>query len=334
MNRGEEHIEEIIGKFLSGEATPEEIALLDAWVQQSEVNKKYLDQFQFVFEKSSHVREWQSFDTDAAWSKVKANLKKKDAPVIPMHSNRWNPWILRIAASIIIVLGIGLFVYRNSQTSTDLPTHIEVVAEKKAVSDTLPGGSGVFLNKQTKLAYQYDKKKRTHRVKLKGEAYFNVIHTEEERFIVETQDVFIRDIGTSFNVKAYPESNTVEVVVESGEVILYTADNPGIHLRASGKGVYNKVTKQFTIDEPEANVLAYKTKFFVFTSTTLESVAQALNEVYDAKLIIPDHLKHCQLTVSFRNEDIQEIANVIAETLNLTVRQENGSFILEGQGCE
>ena len=148
-------------------------------------------------------------------------------------------------------------------TSNDTQS-MEVIAQKETVADTLPDGSDVFLNKETELVYSFDKKKKNHVVKLKGEAYFNIQHDESKTFIVDVAGIFIRDIGTSFNVKAYPEDNTVEVVVEEGKVMFYTDTDSGIYLSAKGKGIYNKTTKTFIIEQPEENVLSIQNKVLQF----------------------------------------------------------------------
>lgn len=119
-----------------------------------------------------------------------------------------------------------------------------------------------------------------------------------------------------------------------GEVVFFTDNNPGIHLKANGKGTYNKTTKTFSIEQPEENVLAYKTKFFSFSDTDLETIVQTLNEVYTTKITLPDHLKKCLLTVSFNDEPIEEIAEVIAETLHLKAIHKPNEIVLEGAGCE
>jgi transmembrane sensor len=202
------------------------------------------------------------------------------------------------------------------------------------LSDTLPDGSDIVLNKKSALVYAYDKRAKKHEVTLKGEAYFNINNRKKEDFIVDAGGVFIRDIGTSFNVKAYPDSDEVEVLVEEGEVVFFTADNSGIRLRESGKGVYNRKTGSFSIEQPEPNITAYKTKFFVFTRTDLNTMAEALNNVYDVPVVIPDKLKGCTITVTFRDEPIEEIAAVVAETLGLSVIRENNQIRLEGEGCQ
>lgn len=321
-------IDELIGKYLAGEASADETVMVETWVAENEANQKYLNQHKIIFEKAATVKEWQEFDADAAWNKLKSKIQKPEVKVVPLRQSSSYSF-LKIAASIILVMGVGFWLYKFQKTGP-----IEVVAQKEAVSDTLPDGSGVFLNKKTNLTYAYDKVKKTHTVKLKGEAYFSIKHEDDKKFIIETEGLYIRDIGTSFNVKSYPESNTVEVVVMEGEVVFFTNNNPGIHLRANGKGTYNKTTKTFSIDQPENNTLAYKTKFFSFSDTDLGTAVATLNEVYETKISIPDHLRECPLTVSFNNEDIQEIAAVIAETLGLTATDTGNEITLEGAGCE
>jgi ferric-dicitrate binding protein FerR (iron transport regulator) len=326
------HIDELIAKQLAGETSPEENVILKSWLEQSQPNRKYYDQFKLIFNKAPVAKEFQQFDADAAWNKVRTKLyQKPEGRTVAFRSESQNLF-WRIAASIVLVMGVGFFAYKIFQPSTTKP--IEVITDRKSEADTLPDGSGVFLNKETKLAYAFDKKKKIHKVKLQGEAYFNIQHQDDKKFIVEVGDVFIRDIGTSFNVKAYPESNTIEVVVEEGEVMFYTEKDSGIYLRAGGKGIYHKGTKTFTVEEAELNVTAYKTRFFIFSDTDLATVVRSLNAVYDKKIAIGKNLELCRLTVSFNNESIEEIGNVIAETLGLTLKDSGQMLVLEGKSCE
>jgi ferric-dicitrate binding protein FerR (iron transport regulator) len=324
-------IDELIAKYLVGEAGPDEIALLEKWQGEADDNRKYVEQFRTIFDKSSTARDWQEFNTDAAWNNLKKKLKVPEGKVRSLPPRTSNFYFLRVAATVTILAGVGFFLYKSLSSSSLKP--VEVITGKERVGDTLPDGSGVFLNQKSKLAYAYDKKKKTHTVKLQGEAYFHIHHEDDKKFIVEAEGLYIRDIGTAFNVTAYPESNTVEVVVVEGEVEFFTDTNPGIRLTANGKGVYNKTTKTFSIEQPESNVLAYKTKFFSFSDTDLGSAVESLNAVYDKKIVIADSLRNCHLTVSFNDEDISEIAAVIAETLNFTIKETETEIVLEGNGC-
>jgi ferric-dicitrate binding protein FerR (iron transport regulator) len=332
VNYNIDHIDDLIGKYLAGEAGKDEMLTVESWAQESEANKKYLEQCKLIFNKTFEAKRRQEFDADAAWVKMKAKLHSNGGrPVASPASKPIRNFVWRVAASIIVVVGIGFFGYRLLNPGKMKP--IEVVAQKETKADTLPDGSGVFLNKKTELAYTYDRKKKNHIVKLKGEAYFNIHHDDDKTFIIDAAGVFIRDIGTSFNVKAYPEENTVEVVVEEGKVMFYTENDSGIYLSAKGKGIYNKSTKTFTIEEPEENVLAYKTRFFSFSDTDLRTAVAALNNVYDKKIVLSENLYNCHLTVSFNNEDIDEIAAIMAETLGLIVHHSTNEIRLEGSGC-
>jgi transmembrane sensor len=325
------HIDDLIGKYLSGEATQDESQFVETWIAEHERNRKYFEQIKTIFSRAATVAVSQSYDTDAAWSRVKEKLNtKRTAKTVQLKTDATFNLYLKIAATVIFVLGIGFFTYRAFNPGDSV---IEVATDNKTEADTLPDGSNVILNKETKLAYEFDKKKKTHVVKLKGEAYFHIKSHDDNQFLVRAEEVFIKDIGTSFNVKAYPESNTVEVVVEEGEVMLYTESDSGVYLRAGGKGVYNKLTRKFTVEEPEPNTSSYATKFFIFSDTDLPTVVESLNAVYNQKIKISNNLKGCRLTVTFNNESTPDIANVIAETLGLTVKKSGNEILLEGSGC-
>jgi transmembrane sensor len=327
-----DHIDDLIGKHLSGEASADESARLEQWISQSDNNRRYFNQFNLIFERAASVKALPDFNTDAAWNRMKSKLNSAPKGKVVQMKPLWQNLYLRIAASVIIIFGVAFFLYRSTNDAVSVA--VQVVAEAKIEKDTLPDGSAVTLNKKTHLAYTYNRKEKEHRVKLQGEAYFDIKHNNEKKFIVEAEQVLIRDIGTSFNVKAYPGSNTIEVVVEEGEVQLYTESNEGIFVRAGGKGIYGKVAKTFSLDQPEPNAAAYKSRHFVFTDAELGTMIAALNHVYDKKIKIAPHLANCRLTVTFSDETPDEIANVIAETLGLSVVSDGPDILLEGKSCE
>jgi ferric-dicitrate binding protein FerR (iron transport regulator) len=328
-----DHIEDLIANYLVGEATPDQVSMIEAWRKESESNRRYFDQLKLIFEQAGSVTSAQHFETDLAWEKLRTKIRVKgEAKIVSLDSRQGDfRWFLRIAAGIVILVMAGFFAYQFFGTSST--PSVQMLADKTVETDTLPDGSSVFLNRQTKIEYQFNKKKKTHTAKLTGEAYFNINHADDKTFIVEASGVFIKDIGTSFNVKAYPDSTTVEVVVEEGEVMFYTEGNPGVYLKANGKGVYDKRTKTFTVSEPDANVTAYKTKFFSFSDNDLAHVVETLNAVYSDKIQINGKIAKCRLTVSFNNESIDEIANIMAETLDLTVKKTGSTIVLDGPGC-
>jgi transmembrane sensor len=326
-----DHIDELLAMYLAGETSAQQSVIVDEWINKSDDNRKYFEQMKTIFNKASMPETGGSFNTDLAWEALKKKIASRRKP-IPLQ-RKWsdNPF-LRIAAGLLIFSAVGLFAYNIFDPGVD--NAVEVMSDLTSEADTLPDGSGVFLNRRTRIEYKFQKDKETHTAKLVGEAYFNINHDPAKTFIVEAEGTFIKDIGTSFNVKAYPGSPTIEVVVEEGEVMFYTEGDPGIYLKANGKGIYNKETRKFTVSEPEPNVTAYKTKFFSFSNSSLADVVQTLNAVYPTRLVIDDALTRCMLTVSFNDENIDEIANVIAETLGLSVVRSGNVINLKGDGCQ
>ena len=327
-----DHIDDLIAGYLLGEATPDQIEQVERWRAESDGNRKYFDQVRLILDTAASSRGSAQFDTDRAWQNVLSKLANKDrreARTVSLARD-YKLW-MRIAAGILIVLAIGVFT--TDFFSPERHQSLELLADRQTEADTLPDGSGVYLNRQTKIEYSFDEDKNMHVAKLAGEAYFNIHHDDDKTFIVEAEGTFIKDIGTSFNVKAYPGTRTIEVMVEEGEVWFYTEGNPGIYLKANGQGTYNKDTGTFTVGEPDANITSYKTRFFSFSNHTLHTVVETLNGVYEQKIRIDDNLKRCKLTVSFNNEDPDEIASIIAETLQLTVSRSGNEIILKGPGC-
>ena len=182
----------------------------------------------------------------------------------------------------------------------------------------------------------FNPRKKIRKVVLKGEAYFSVKHEAEKPFIIEAEDILVRDIGTEFNLKAYPDKDTIEIIVTHGEVQFYTKNDEGLNLQAGEKAIYTKSSKKFyRIEKPDTNALAYKTKVFSFNNTDLKSVVNLLNEVYNSKIkLANEKLFNCRLTANFKEDNASIIAEVIAETMGLTITRKDDQIILDGKGCD
>jgi transmembrane sensor len=323
-----DHIDNLIAKYLAGEATSEESVFLDSWINAHESNRRYFEQVSTIFKRAASVTNVQQFNADEAWEKVKNRLPSPK--VIALETGRWQTSFLKVAAAILVLavasFSIFWFGYRTGAT-------IEIAAVNQTRSDTLPDGTEVFLNKSSEVAYEYSLLKKERKVKLKGEAYFQINHAEDKKFLIDVEAVYIRDIGTSFNVEAYPDSATIEVFVEEGEVEFYSDVSNGIRVKAGEKGIFDKRTKAFSLVQPTPNETAYKTKIFAFTDMDLQEISEALNSVYDTPIIVSDSIRNCRISVSFNNEKIDEISEILAETLALKVRRTANGIYLEGRGC-
>lgn len=269
---------------------------------------------------------------DADRRNVKAKLSKRKLKQRWFESGGVGR-ALRIAAGVVLILAGSWATFKWYAQPIET---FDVLSDVVVVSDTLPDGSTAFLNKKSTLRYEYNPREKRRKVKLNGEGFFEVKHEKEKPFIIEAHEVFIQDLGTAFNVNAYPESDTVEVIVQSGEVQIYTLENRGIHLGAGETGVYSRRLKEFSkLVKGDANALSYKTGIFSFNNTDLKSVIDKINKTYDARIRLGNEkLANCRVTVSFTNEKLDTVIEVLAETLNLTVTRKEQEILLDGVGCQ
>lgn len=331
-----ENIEVLIAKYLAGEADAADLVLLNEWRKLSSENEIEFSQMEKLYNDSSSLRNVIPVDTDAAWMKLKntISIQPEQGKIISIKPATSRINFIRIAASILIVAGLGMLAFFLTLPSED--KFAEIKSENVIRKEKLPDGSTVTLNKNTTLAYSTDHFSRKRIVKLKGEAFFDVVHDEKNPFLIEAADLKIEDVGTSFNVQAKENTGIAIISVVSGEVKITTLTGQVFNLVAGEEATYNVKTKIVSKKESvEENISAYADRVFVFENAELKTVVDVLNDVYDSQLTIENHkLDSCRITVTFDNEAIDDIATVIAETLGLEIKKSNEQIILSGNDCK
>lgn len=321
----------LIGKYLSGEANAEESEIVLEWKSESTENQQYFDEFALIYHYASLPSTDESFDTNAAWKKVQEKIERQNQPEV-LHNirsirQRWKP-ILGIAASLLLLLSVGYAIYPllpwNKTAIYSQDYHLG--GTQKAI--LLEDGTTISGNRNTDVTLLENKKTGQKTAQLSGEAFFD-IKAPSGTYVVQAGEVWIEDIGTSFNVKAFPDSQHVEVFVKSGEVRMYTKAQQGIRLQAGESGLFNTIDKTFSRQSVSANVTSYVDKRFVFREQSLNTVIAELNNVYDTGIVLQNNSKiNSKISVEFNQENIETIAQIIAETLELQVKKENGKIIL------
>jgi len=335
MNEGLEHIDDLIAKVLANEAGREEIDQLEGWMNGSPDNRLYFDETKKLFAQIDGFKVEHKVDSVKAWEKLNARIATEVAPndfakVIPLFRR---PVVLRAAASILLIAMLALLANYFLNNTQSVP--VVLSSQQNVTEQKLPDGSKVTLNKNSEITYVVNKR-NVREVKLKGEAYFEVIHNEEMPFEITVGDVVIKDIGTAFNVKALPSSNTIEVLVESGEVYFYSASDKGLNLVKGEKAHYDKTTRQFSkvVPSPVENTVSYKSKVFHFEASPLREVVRQLNDIYGSSIVLGDErLGNCLLKTDFNDESFDTVIEIIAETLDLEIERAGGKIVLKGQPC-
>ena len=321
---------ELITRHLSGESSVSEEKELKRWLAEDPDHTKHLDQYRSIWEKLGRIESVAGIDLDAEWHVLESRMEESDKVITlqPVRKRSASFYVGRIAVAAMLaviltftgIYTVNRFGYKTLATM-DQPEEL-----------VLPDGSTVTLNYFSSLKYPRRFSGEMRKIELEGEGFFEVKSDPEHPFVINTRDVDIKVLGTSFNVNAYSENAAVEVIVKTGEVaVTRHGEVPRtIILKPGNKGVYKKTEETLEItQEIDRNYLAWKTKSFVFEDQTLLDVSKQLNKVYQAEIIIDsDSLKDARITTTFNDQSLDAILNVLSATLDLDVRKSNGQIIL------
>jgi transmembrane sensor len=311
------NIHDLISKYLSGEASPEEAMHLEDWKNRNEENYLYFSQCEKIFSSSGRKP-----DAGNAWDKVSLAL-------IPSAPNPLRPfsYFLRIAASVIVLIGLGVAIsYWFTNRSTEI-TGYAANAQPRQV--TLSDGSDVTISPNSSLTAAAGFGKKERRLRLKGSASFSVVHNDTIPFVVDAGGVFIKDIGTRFFILTSADTDTIHVHVDEGVVLLFDDKDANVEIRTGGDALYVKSGKQIISENSKREPVRIS-----FSNNTLSEVVRQLKDAYNADIEIANPaLRNCTITTQFSNEKLETVLSVITETLGLTYEKTNKGYILKGEQC-
>ncbi|MBE9518348.1 MAG: FecR domain-containing protein [Bacteroidetes bacterium] len=316
----------LISRYLSGELHSEELSWFQEELRNDPGKQAMLDEYRLIWDSAVPG---QSYDLDAEWTLMQKKLP--DFKIKSGHSLLF--YAYRIAA--VLVLGVLLsfsLIYVSRTVGME-----RVVAENDPVEVVLEDGTVVIVNRHSSLRYsrKYDQEER--KVYLSGEAWFDVARDSTMPFVIDAGAALVEVLGTSFNVNAYKDNPTVEINVESGLVALSGKEDMKdlIVMKAGSGGSYNKNQRELKlIPASDPNSISWKTRELFFDASTLREVAELLNKVYDTHIVIMnEELASCPITVTFRDQTLDAILNVLELTLDLQLTREGDEIRLDGEGC-
>jgi transmembrane sensor len=326
MSNNNTHMnDDLLVKYLVGEATPDESAQVQKWINANKENSQYYNQFKTIWDKSLEVAGMRNIDEDAAYERLQNRIKNtvpiEQAKVKPMRTPNW----VSIAASLIIICTVG---YLTFNYFTNRVIIVSLQSQNSVVTQTLPDGSVVTLNALSKLAYPKNFKGDSRQVRLAGEAFFKVSPDKTKPFIIKVNDVTVRVVGTSFNIKS--RNGKTEVVVETGIVNVSRAQN-NINLIPGEKTEIISGSTDFTKQSVYGKLYDYYiTKQLVCNQTPLNELVEALNGIYGQHIVIANpQLKRMAITTIFKDQSLDQILDVVAETFKISVEHKNGQIILK-----
>lgn len=324
--------EDLLVKHLLGETGPEENARVAAWLNADPANRHYYDHFRLIWRESRRLGDnFPAMDDqeEVAWQKFKGRIHRpsplqavKDTPS-RTPGRRILPSWTRIAAILLGVASITGGIYLAGSKAPDK----QVASTTTVLTDTLPDGSEITLNRQSTISYpaKFHKDRSIH---LKGEAFFKIAADKEKPFRVYTNGITITVLGTSFNVRN--KESTTEIIVESG-LVRVTDSLHSILVHPAEKVIIHQGDTSLSAGQERSELYKYyRTKEFVCDNTPLWQLAESLEQAYDVRIVIPNPvLREQKINTIFRNESLDQILSVIQETFRIKVTRTGNQVILQ-----
>lgn len=267
-------------------------------------------------------------------AKEVANSLRKANKLSPKHSIKKN--IYKYAAIILVMLSSSVItwqLFENSNLNEALQEDNSLVlvttqkAEKKEI--ILEDNTKIILNSNSALSYPKHFKGDIREVVIKGEAFFDVTRNEQKPFVVTTNEgLKIRVLGTSFNVKSYPEDRKMETTLVTGKVkVIEEQKNTIVELSPSQKATYLKSEDKMIVEHVETkNYTSWKEGKLIYNDTPMREVIKDLERMYNLKFdVASNKILDYKYKGEFDNLKIDQILELfeISSPITYTVQKNN-----------
>ncbi|QEM07533.1 FecR family protein [Mucilaginibacter rubeus] len=325
-----EEVKLLLVKYITGEATLQELEQVKQWISAHPENEQYFVQLYETWHNMLYLQP-AVVNKDNAYNKLSTGME----PAEPSRYARLISWG-KVAAAVALLAAVTVTLY--NRYSKNAESVRQIAANPGAIKKiVLSDGTQVWLNADSKLNYTADFGKITRTVYLEGEAFFDIAPGKKEvPFIVNTKNYTIRDIGTKFNLKAYASDPFFETTVVKGEVSVEGNIENNAHEmsriyvkpRQVLRIYYHPKKENYSYTTPDPKSLneiqvseidsakldrydGWKENLLVFDGATLSEIAKVLERRYNVTINMTDaELSGIRYSGSFKN--IQSIEKVLA----------------------
>jgi len=313
-------LDELLAKYADGSISAEERKLLDA----------------FYASHGDKASQWQ-YDNRSQLAHIKEELY---ANVNARYAGSINPnkkWkIARIAASILIILGVGAYwfsqvnIQGNNRSAEWITQHTQ---PGQVLSIQLADGSRVSLNGNSTLSYPEQFSDTIREVHLTGEAHFEVAKSKTP-FIVRSETIQTHVLGTTFNIRTL--KHTTEVTLLEGKVVVTGEGQPDITLQPNQQALFNRQSKTLHMRQVEASkFMSWDTGVLYFEDTPLEEVVEILSKQFNVNIGTAPNLSSCTVSGRYDNETLDNILTSLRFMEDWKTQKVSAdSLVITGTPCQ
>lgn len=321
----------VLVKFLMGNCTEEELHEVNLWLEHSSDNAHKLFQLEEIYQLGKFEEASTTQNIEKAEKQLMKRLEREEAKQSKVR--KMIGWMRYAAVFVGIFLlgGMGLHFYRSYGQSEAL---LAVTTYDKIKELKLPDGTRVWLNKHTTLKYPHKFGGKGRKVYLEGEGYFEVMRNPENPFVVQSEAMQVKVLGTVFNLKSDKNRMSAVATLLQGEVEVKGNHGEGLITLAPGqKAELNGVTRRLVVKQMDTGIENWHNNEFVFEKADIYTIARTLENSYDVKVILAPNIdvsKTYSGTLK-KKENVGAVLNLIKNAIPLEYKIVGSSVFLSSQ---
>jgi len=328
------HMQELLVQYIAGKLDDLERIQAKNWIDESDENRQYFEEIKKYYQLTKLIKKPGGFNKEEGWERVKEGYRRiylnKIEDLKSAKRLLIRRYMIPVAASIMAALFIGTlsyqFIFEKKVDNSPVLCEINVPMGSKS-QVRLPDSSVIWINAGSKLSYFTNSFMENRMVMLEGEAYFDVMHIDNNQFVVRTSDVDVKVYGTQFNIKSYPEESVITTTLVSGKVAMewnQSSKFERVFLEPNHVARFNKSkiqdNKNALLSEYlkiEANVstkgiTSWKDNEWVIESEELDDLAILLERRFNVKIAFEDEsLKKYKFSGTLKEETLEQMLKII-----------------------
>lgn len=312
---------QLVLSFLQGDISAEKQKELLLWLDSSSKNKSYFESVKKIWKYTLPAKK-KEYDAEAALKKVNERITVYENNVFNKKENWFTKhYIQAIAVAAIFIIGLILsilFVNKNNITS--------YIAQNDEEQLVLPDGTNIILNKNATITYNKKFNIKERSVEFSGTAHFDVTKDTQKPFIINTDNVIVKVLGTNFDINAEKNADKYVINLFSGKIKMYSVDENGnqieqIILLPGERGIYSKtsqrIERQYQLSTNKS--LSSDTEILDFNNVTLKTVTETLSQAYNINIYLDEKYNDLRLTAHFENETLENIFNTLVTIFDMQI---------------
>ncbi len=221
--------------------------------------------------------------------------------------------------------------YNTASTQEEVFTQILTTPRQKMFHVVLSDGTKVWLNADSQLSYPSRFTGKERIVTLRGEAFFEVAKNEAYPFVVQTEQLSTKVLGTEFNVRNYSASDT-HVTLLTGSVEVRNANLSQTAVIQPGQDAHLTAGESFEVKEVDTDAYClWRTGKFYFDDVTMLEVAKELGRWYNVDVMF-NNRRAMGLTVHFladRNGTLEQAVDLLNSLKKTNATIVDGRLVID-----